>query len=358
MSRYKQPYALIKRGKYWYYRTYDARGIRTTAKSTGQTSKAAARSYCDNLFLSGGLNQTNKTFYEYAFHFYDDDAPYVRDRVEPLTENTLLNMRNKMKNYLLPYFGKLKLSNITYTTLKEFRIYMLKNYSVSNVISTISCLKHIFDAAFRDRLITVNPFEYLEPMAARANERDAFTLEEVQTLYNEIGEEFKNSILLMALTGTRISEAVGLRPTDFVESNGFIYIDLKEQYNHKKYKILKGKNARPIPVIPEVRELIGFDDTRLSAFYKAFVAIKDRFREAEARNLSFHSLRHFFFTSAISYGIPEIKVKRIVGHSLKGMTNVYLNLKAEDLTEVLAWQNKTIEEIKKGSAPSRENANP
>jgi len=45
---YKQPYNLYPRktkgGKIiWYYRTYDDGGNRTSGKSTGQTSKTAAR---------------------------------------------------------------------------------------------------------------------------------------------------------------------------------------------------------------------------------------------------------------------------------------------------------------------------
>lgn len=191
MSRYKQPYSLFKRGKFWYYRTYDISGVRTTAHTTGQTSKSAAKAYCDNLFLQGALWQTNQTFKDYAEHFYDDNAPYLKDRVEPLAENSIRGIRVRMKNYIMPYFSKMKLADIKYTTLKEFRIKMLQDYSASNVISTMSTLKHIFDAAYRDRLIAVNPFSYLEPLNVKQNEKDAFTLQEVKVLYQKIPDEFK-----------------------------------------------------------------------------------------------------------------------------------------------------------------------
>lgn len=352
MSRYRQPYTLFKRGKYWYYRTYSPDGVRTTARTTGQTTKTGAKEYCDKLYLSGNLYTSNLTFNEYAAHFYDDNAPYVKDRVTPLAENSLRGLRVRMRNYLLPYFGEVKVQDITYTKLKEFRIWMLneKGYSVSNVVSTMSTLKHIIDSAHRDRLIPVNPFDYLETISAPQDVRDAFRLNEVIKLYCEIGEEFRHTILLIALTGMRISEAVGVTDDMVHKAEKCEYIYLDRQYNLKKYKPLKGRKIRSVPIIPEIKDLFGFDDTRLSHLYKVFNEIKPQFENADERQLCFHSLRHFFYTSIIAEGIPEVKAKYLVGHSLKGMNNVYLNLKPDDLIEILNWQQKTLEEIKKGAA--------
>ena len=321
MSRYKQPYSLYKRGDYWYYRTYTPDGVRTSGKTTGCTSKNAAKDYCNKLYLSGSLYTSEKTFFEYAAHFYDDKSPYVKDRLTPLSENTLRGYRIKMSQYIMPFFGKKKMGDINYTMLKNFRIKMLNDgYAASNVISTLSCLKHIIDNAYRDRIISVNPFSYLEPMNVPTTNRDAFTLEEIKILYNSIGEEFRNTILLMAITGTRISEAIGITINDVKKAEKCEYIDLHQQYNLKKYKPLKGKNARPIPIIPEIKELFGFEPTRLPAFYRTFQPIKKKFENYKERDLAFHSLRHFFITSAKSNGINDIKVEYIAGHSLKGIT--------------------------------------
>lgn len=342
MGRYKQPYSLFKRGKYWYYRTYDISGIRTTAHTTGQTSKNAAKAYCDDLFIQGALWQTNKTFGEYAEHFYDDNSHYLKDRIEPLAENSVRILRNKMKNYIMPYFGKMKLVDIKYTTLKEFRIRMIEKYSASNTISTMNTIKHIIDSAYRDRLIPVNPFSFLEPLNVKQNEKDAFSLDEVKQLYTRISEEFKHTVLLMALTGMRISEAVGVRDCDIKEDKGILYIDLYQQYNLKKYKPLKTKYIRKIPIIPEVKDLLGFDHTRLSAFYKEYNSIKTMFENVDERNLTFHSLRHFFITNAKSKGVISVKVEYLAGHTLKKQEKVYTQFHVEDLQEIRDWQNETL----------------
>lgn len=349
MSRYKQPFTLYKRGKYWYYRTYTPDGLRTSGKTTGQTSKNAAKEYCNNLYLSGDLFKSEILFSKYAGHFFDDDSSYVKDRLEPLADNTLRGYRTRMKINIMPYFQNIKIGDITYSHLKNFRAQMIEeDYSPSVVVSTMNTLKHIIDRAFRDRLIPVNPFIYLEPMDGKKRARDAFRLEEIKILYNAL-PEFQKTVLLMALTGTRISEAVGLRFSDVkTTAEGVEWIDLKEQFEHKKYKKLKTKDVRPIPIIPEIKELFGFDHTRLSAFYREFQPVKEKFERAEERNLSFHSLRHFFITNSKAEGINPVKVEFMAGHKLNKNSNqeaTYTHFTADDMTEILEWQRETWKKI-------------
>ena len=80
MPRYRQTYTLFKRGKFFYYRTYTAEGVRTTAHSTGCTSLTAARVYCDRLFLEGKMFAgSGMTFRNYAAGFFDKDSVYAKD---------------------------------------------------------------------------------------------------------------------------------------------------------------------------------------------------------------------------------------------------------------------------------------
>ncbi|MCQ2598157.1 MAG: phage integrase SAM-like domain-containing protein [Treponema sp.] len=348
MSRYKQPYTIFKRGKYWYYRTYDTEGVRTSAKTTGCKLKSEARIYCEKLIESGEMGSSEKLFRIYAEHFFDDNSPYLIDRVSPLAENTIKQYRYCLNQKILPFFSSIKLNEIKYTTLRNFRSEMIENnLSVSTINSTMKTLKLILTDAFRDRLIKTNPFDYLDSYKKDDNERDAFTLEEVKYLIKEMPEEFKNFIRYLALTGMRISEAVGVTDEDIKQGNGFIYIDLNRQFNDGKYKPLKWGKKRGIPVLPEVDALKGFDPIRLQWFYKCFQKIKPSFKDYEERNLAFHSLRHFFVTNAKVFGINPLFVEVLAGHSLKGIEKTYTNLKTEDLVSILEWQKKTFIELNK-----------
>lgn len=347
MGRYREPYTIFKRGKFYYYRTYDVRGDRTTAHTTGCKTKGDAKRYCEALHLSGSLTVSSTSLYNYAEHFYDDDSLYMTDRSTPLAYNTRINYQKILKRAILPNVDGVRLCDVSYTWLKGFRQKLSRDYSSSSVQSAMSLLRHIIETAYRDGHIARNPFEMLESQTVKYGKRDAFSLDEVRSLYDAIGDEYKDTILLMALTGMRISEAIGIRPHDIKRGMAGLYIDLKEQLSHGEYCPVKCGSERCIPIIAEIKELSPCDKTRVSDFYKVYNRIKKTIPHAEERNLSFHSLRHFFITDAKSRGVNPLKVEVIAGHRLKGMEGVYTNFKAEDLSDILAWQAQTLKAIKK-----------
>lgn len=349
MARYREPYTLYKRGKYWYYRTYSPAGLRTCGKSTGKKTKQEARQFCDGLYLRGQIYASNITFKEYAFHFFDDDSIYLTDRAIPLARNTINNYRKNLRLFLMPYFEKTKLCDINYIIIKEFRAKLYNDkISPAYIISIMNVLKIIIVSAYREDLISDNPFLKLEPIQVKQQNRDSFTLEEVSFLYKNIDAEFKNTILLMALTGMRISEAIGVTESDVIREGDIIYINLTKQFNNGEYKELKNKECRVIPITPEIVDLIGFNTLRLSAFYVRINKVKNNMADAKERGLSFHSLRHFFISQAKAYGVIESKVEFIAGHKLKGMASVYTNYKPVDLLDINNFQRDYYKKIIEG----------
>lgn len=82
--RYKEPFTLYFRkmanGKtVWYYRTYDENGIRTSGKSTGQTSKTRTKLYCLDLLKKDQLLiKKVPQFSEYSKGLFAwDTCPYI-----------------------------------------------------------------------------------------------------------------------------------------------------------------------------------------------------------------------------------------------------------------------------------------
>jgi hypothetical protein len=70
--RYREQSTLLKRtlksGKIiYYFRSYDEKGNRNTAKSTGQSTKTAARTYCNELLKLGNpIKSKDLSFAEYS----------------------------------------------------------------------------------------------------------------------------------------------------------------------------------------------------------------------------------------------------------------------------------------------------
>lgn len=343
MSRYRQPYSLYKRGDYWYYRTYNSDGVRTSGKTTGQTSKNAAKEYCNNLYLKGELWKSEKTIYEYSKNFLKPDSFFIKDRAIPYSKGTLHGY-HRFLDIIIEEAGNIKLSDINYTWLKKFRKKLLdRDLSPSSVTSCMTFFKKIITYAYRDGLILRNPFDMLEPLQNVSKRRDAFTLEEVQFIVTNIDDEFKNFIRLMALTGMRISEATGVVKDNLITENGNLFINLEKQMLKGQYEVLKNKQSRKIPVIPEIVELFGLDPTRTSKLYREFVNLEKQCKNYEERKLCIHSIRHFFITNSKSKGVNPLKVEVIAGHSLKGIQGVYTNFSPSDLIDIYSWQKETLE---------------
>lgn len=345
MGRYKQPFSLFKRGKYWYYMTYTADGVRTVPKTTGLTSKNEARLYCEKLNVNGMLLSNCTTFGEYAAHFFDDDSVYVKDRGRPLSKSAIGNYRYSLK-CLLAYFGNYKFEDITFTAIKNYRASLIDKFSTSNINARMNVFKLILEHARRDRIIVFNPMDDLTALKKKENEyRDAFTLEEIKKIYNLMKlEDVKKLIVFVACTGLRIGEAIGVCSADIVQGEKTLYIDLKRQWNvaEHQFTTLKTEIYRQVPIIPELQDYCNW--TMSYSYYARHMADLVNILSIQ-KNLSYHSLRHFFITDTKAANIPENKVKYITGHSLGAIENIYTHFCADDCTEVLDWQRKIFNAI-------------
>jgi hypothetical protein len=141
--RYRQDYTLYRRKMkdgvaVWYYRTYDEYGSRTTGRSTGQTNKTNATKYCNELLRLGELVPIR----DISFNNYTTDwwiwerCSYIRSRLARSPADKLVKsrthareMRSVLDQYLLPTFGRLRLSNITPPRLPFFTCQRFSNGS-------------------------------------------------------------------------------------------------------------------------------------------------------------------------------------------------------------------------------------
>ena len=185
MSRWKQPYTLYKRGNYWYYRTYDAYGVRTHGISTGKTSKGAAKAFCDELFKNGLLSCNYQlTYSAFAEHFFDDDSLYIKEHTNLSTgSKKVYKTYNKIINDRL---GKFRLTEINNTKVREFRTNLLSDGYSAKYISTVTTILNIvMEQAYNDMLIIRNPCVNLPAISDGTKNKDSFTLEEVRQLYQQ-----------------------------------------------------------------------------------------------------------------------------------------------------------------------------
>ena len=344
MGAYRRPYTIFKRGKYYYYRTYDKDGYRTVAKTTGKTSKIAAMQYCEELHLSGSLTHAKYNFFDYAHDFFAPDSLFVTDRSRRLSMNTINHYRSALNAHIMPRFKNYDLADITYSELKAFRSDLLKDLTTSSVNNIMAAFTAIIKTAYYDNLIKVNPLDRLEPLRVTYRIVEPFTLEEVKALCDNV-VNYKPLFILLACTGMRISEAIGVTDEDFKKKKNYEYIELNKQYDsrRKEYTPPKKNSCRNIPIIPELKDCIQPFipyPTICSAFQEAKI-------KAGINNLkTIHCFRHFFVSDTKSKELNPIKIEYIAGHSLRGIEKVYTKLDFEDMAELLLWQKNLYEYLK------------
>ena len=125
----KQTYSLYPRkqktGKpVYYYRTYSQDGVRTTGRSTGQTTKIAARTHVDNLIKKGKLHPKGEiTFGKFAENWFVwDKCLYLKGRQArgTITRSYADVERNYLQNHILPTFKDIRLSKIDRMTVEKW----------------------------------------------------------------------------------------------------------------------------------------------------------------------------------------------------------------------------------------------
>ncbi len=159
--RYRAPFTVFPREMpsgliIYYYQTYDSEGKRTTARTTGMTSKTAARAYCEQLRHSGELvplkrKASDLSAYSEDFWVYEK-CRYVRSKLargQRIGKQHCKDNRSLLIRYILPTFGKSRLGyRITKNDIDNWLL-SLPESGISNETANkaFKCLKIILTEA-------------------------------------------------------------------------------------------------------------------------------------------------------------------------------------------------------------------
>jgi integrase len=167
-----------------------------------------------------------------------------------------------------------------------------------------------------------------------------------------------NLIVLLAHTGMRIGEAVGLRWSDIHLSAGVIRIADERSSRRKKSngsaRTTKGRRSRTIPIHTRLREMLSglkrqpdglvlhslrgrqlLARNVLATFIDEVIEpLKGKFptpeRETGFEHGRIHSFRHFFCSQSFLGGASEGEVRDWLGHADSKITNHYRHLRSDD----------------------------
>jgi integrase len=373
-----------KGGKLIYYvQFYDEEGNRLTARSSGQSSKAAAKNWAEEQWKQGNIYShkdiTLDQYVERKNFWIWDECEYLkrrlaRGRVSPGYADA---MRTYTVLHVLPHFGNKSLRKINETMVDNWFIGLLdkvgrhgKTLSRATANHCLKAFRIILAEAERDQLIPFNPAEKVSSFEEDSSEKDVYKIDEIRRLFHpdNFKELWKGDLrqytinLLGASTGIRISEARGLVRSGVHDH----YISINQKWSNK-YGIgdPKSQSFREIPIplttfnslrqlmhISPYKEPMDFvfwgeqgrrkpmsDSVIRERLYYALSCIGVSEEERIERDLSYHTWRHTF-NSLMRGRIHDSKLQRLTGHRTQEMVERYTHYRIEDYRDVLEIQEE------------------
>lgn len=264
--------------------------------------------------------------------------------------NTEHGYKGYLKNHLLPYFGKLKLCEITPLAVNEFVAQELETGRRNSTVNKYTKLmSQIYSFMIDMDIVVKNPLARIKSLKEeRSEEIRSLSTEETKILLSktkEIYPDFYPLLFTALFTGMRQGELMGLTWDSINWITRKITVD--KNFTHGQVGTTKTGKVRKVDMSLELVKVL--KEWRLACpkgehnlvfpngdggYQDANNMIKRRFKPALNRagidSLRFHDLRHTYASLLLANGAPMKYVQHQLGHSSIKMTmDLYTHLLPE-----------------------------
>lgn len=293
------------------------------------------------------------------FRTYAEDYLSLYKANGSIQKNTLIGYNGYMHNHLLPYFGDLRLSEITPNKLQAYINLKSKQYTAKTISEHINLLRPILDAAVEDGFIALNPCnsQRIKLIGRKSEKVTAYTEDEFRELERLLQYLDGTSKLFLALslyTGMRQGEMFALQWTDIDLLHSCISVTKSVEWpakNKGEIKEPKTENGyRTIFIVPQLHAILSSScckegyvlvTARQSksepASHQAVKRLNDRVNDTAKANgigvrfLS-HRARHTVATFMNNAGVDDVTITHTLGHSDVSFTKrQYMNHQARQV---------------------------
>ena len=369
-------YVMMKRSNgIWYYYVY--RWGKKVYRSTGERKKFLAQEVINDRLRENDLLCEKeltrpKTFQEFATGFWDyDSCPIVQDKIQRgghYSRQSASTYAVRTVNEYIPFFGRKLLPEISNSMVRSWHRNLPTRLKVTAKTANdyLACLRQMFDEAIRQNLISQNPCRDIKPLIVEPKIRGCYTQEQIDLLFRDSWDDIfiEAACRLAATTGMRLGEIQGLQRSQIGDS----YLKVDRSWSKEEgLKTTKSGKARMVPLLPEVRRMLvdlpsngdyvfsldGKQPLHRKWFERHLLARMDKVGiDYKKDNLLFHSFRHYFNTRLVADGVESEKIRSVIGHESKEMTERYLHLSVKDLENIRKVQQKVFGKAKKMPAAS------
>lgn len=343
--------------KTWYVKCYytDYTGTKRQRKKRGFKRQKDAKEWERN-FLETQQADVTMTF-ENFIKLYNEDMKHR------LREHTYTQKQYIIEKKLLPFFGKLPISQITpvlvrkwQNELTSYRSDQGKPYSETYLRTINNQLAAIMNYAVRYYGLRENPCRKAGTIGKNhAEEMQIWTSEEFKCFLEKVSDKPSSRVGFLTLyyTGIRIGELLALERADIDFENCKITINKSYQRLKDRDVITPPKTPRSIRTISIPKflrdELKGYTDKlyglhkhdRIFPYTKYFFEheIKRGVKASGVKSIRIHDLRHSHASLLIELGLSPVAVADRLGHEKVETTlNTYSHLfphKRDEVAEKL-----------------------
>ena len=184
----------------------------------------------------------------------------------------------------------------------------------------------------KKKIISKNPFTYLDGIQYKAKEKNFWTYQEFQRFMQCVPDDYKLFFQLLFFCGLRKGEALALYGSDFDRQKHELHIQrnlvvVGGDYEYRDVlKTDKSRRIVPYPswlVIPDTDTVL-FKKEWYTNIYDIF---SKAIHESGVKKIHIHDLRHSYVSMLIEKGVDIFTISKLVGHSNVQITSsIYAHL--------------------------------
>ena len=308
------------------------------------------------LVESGALKGTSNLHSSPKFKAYLEEwwKLYKLPKLKPTTLQTYRNMIDK---HILPEFGNEPMADITTNDVQRF--FNGREHLTKSSVRQMRILLHqVFTAAVEDKLINRDPTDSKRiTLSQRRTRREPLSLDDFYAVLNKLdllAPKDRCIVALLAYTGMRRGEMLGLRWEDVDFEGGFLFVKQSVTYNGNQPNISTPKSTagyRKIPIPDELKKIlasmpkngyvIGGESKPIteSTFDRAWQRID---KSIDLHGATPHVFRHTYLTALKDSGADVKTIQAIGGHAdIRTTMNLYVHNRDENILEAGKLLNNT-----------------
>lgn len=272
-----------------------------------------------------------QTFEEFAWKWFET---YV------VPNNKFLEQRAKkyiLQKCLVPFFGKLRLEEITTQHVEQYKALTLKKGAARKTVNNqLAVFSKLMTTAYDWFNLSGKPPK-IQWLKCPPPSTDFLSADECTLLLSKADGVIREMILTGLRTGMRQGELAGLQWSCIDWQNQLLTVRYSRCPRTGKLMSPKSNRVRHIPIHADVYQML-FKRKRDTGYvfldkgekplatHNLIRKIREVRYEAGLRPLGWHMLRHTFASHLVMRGVPLNTVQQLLGHSTIAMTMRYAHV--------------------------------